>query len=130
MKPDDILPDFERALQRFAEALRTSPVDDLHRAGCIQYFEFTFDLAWKSIQSVASYYGLDSVKSRRVAFRTAFAQGWITEQEPWLAMLEARNRMSHVYSAEEALGVYSQLPDFIEPFEHLHRHLDELVSQE
>ncbi len=87
MKPEAILPDFERALQRFAEAMRTSPRDDLHRAGCIQYFEFTFDLAWKSIQSVAGYYGLDSVKSPRVAFRTAFAQGWIIEQEPWLAML-------------------------------------------
>jgi hypothetical protein len=51
MKPEHILPDFKRGLDRFNEAMALNPVDDVHRAGCIQYFEFTFDLAWKSIQS-------------------------------------------------------------------------------
>ena len=94
----------------------------------IQYFEFTLDLAWKSIQSVASFYGLDSVRSPRVAFKTAFSQGWIEEQEPWLEMLNARNRMSHVYNAEEALGVYSNLHAFREPFQQLYQRLIELTS--
>ena len=94
----------------------------------IQYFEFTLDLAWKSIQSVASFYGLDSVRSPRVAFRKAFSQGWIEEQEPWLEMLNARNRMSHVYNAEEALGVYSNLHAFREPFQQLYQRLIELTS--
>ena len=79
MKPEDILPDFKRGLDRFNEAMALEPIDDVHRAGCIQYFEFTLDLAWKSIQSVASFYGLDSVRSPRVAFKTAFSQGWIEE---------------------------------------------------
>ncbi len=128
MKPEHILPDFERAHMRFSEAMALEPPDDIHRAGCIQYFEFTFDLARKSIQAVASHYGLEPVKSPRVAFRTAFHQGWIAEQDPWLGMLEARNRMSHVYSAEEALGVYEALPRFIEPLEALHRQLKQLME--
>mgnify|MGYP002633685401 CR=1 FL=1 len=128
MKPEDILPDFKRGLDRFNEAMALEPIDDVHRAGCIQYFEFTLDLAWKSIQSVASFYGLDSVRSPRVAFKTAFSQGWIEEQEPWLEMLNARNRMSHVYNAEEALGVYSNLHAFREPFQQLYQRLIELTS--
>ena len=128
MKPEDILPDFKRGLDRFNEAMALEPIDDVHRAGCIQYFEFTLDLAWKSIQSVASFYGLDSVRSPRVAFKTAFSQGWIEEQEPWLEMLNARNRMSHVYNAEEALGVYSNLHAFREPFQQLYKRLIELTS--
>ena len=103
------------------------PADDVHRAGCIQYFEFTFDLAWKSIQSVVAFYGLDSVRSPRVAFKTAFGQGWIEEQEPWLEMLNARNRMSHIYNAEEALSVYSGLSAFRAPFHALYLWLIELV---
>jgi len=87
MKAELILPDFAKALDRFSEALSTEPTEDLIRAGCIQYFEFTFDLAWKSIQAVTEHYGLDPVKSPRVAFRTAFSQGWILEQQPWLEML-------------------------------------------
>ncbi len=128
MKAEDILPDFKRAAERFRGAMQLEPVDDVHRAGCIQYFEFTFDLAWKSIQAVSTYYGLEPVKSPRVAFKTAFSQGWIDEQEPWLEMLNARNRMSHVYSAEEALGVYSSLSGFCEPFDRLHVRLSELVA--
>ena len=129
MKAELIVPDYARAVERFSEALSTRPTDDLHRAGCIQYFEFTFDLAWKSIQSVAQHYGLDPVKSPRVAFRTAFSQGWIQEQEPWLAMLEARNRMSHVYSAEEALAVYDTLTDFSAPLKQLRLRLEELIRE-
>lgn len=63
MKAEQILPDFQRALDRFDEAMQLEPMDDVHRAGCIQYFEFTFDLAWKSIQAVANHYGLEPVKS-------------------------------------------------------------------
>ena len=128
MKAEYILPDFKLALDRFNEAMALDPVDDVHRAGCIQYFEFTFDLAWKSIQAVAAHYGLEPVKSPRVAFKTAFHQGWLEEQEPWLAMLEARNRMSHVYSAEEALQVYTNLPAFRQPFDQLYTRLQELMS--
>lgn len=129
MKAEDILPDFESALARFRDALAMESLDDVRRAGCIQYFEFTFDLAWKSIQAVAAFYGLEPVRSPRVAFQTAFGQGWIEEQAPWLSMLEARNRMSHVYSAEEALTVYSSLPQFVAPFEQLHAQLCELIER-
>lgn len=129
MKAEHILPDFQRALDRFDEAMQLEPIDDVHRAGCIQYFEFTFDLAWKSIQAVANHYGLEPVKSPRVAFRSAFSQGWILEQEPWLSMLEARNRMSHVYSAEDALGVYSILGGYRGPFRELYRRLCALMQE-
>jgi len=125
MKAETILEQFANSLRRFDEALALEPVDDIHRAGCIQYFEFTFDLAWKSIQSIASYYGLEPVKSPRVAFKTAFSQGWVDEQSPWLSMLEARNRISHVYSSEEALEVYESLQGFRQPFQNLYRHLSE-----
>ena len=123
MKVEEVLPQFANALRRFDEALALEPLDDIHRAGCIQYFEFTFDLAWKSIQSIALFYGLEPVKSPRVAFKTAFSQGWVTEQSPWLSMLEARNRMSHVYNSEEALEVYENLQAFRKPFQQLNQNL-------
>ena len=129
MKAEQILPDFQRALSRFEAAMQLDPVDDVHRAGCIQYFEFTFDLAWKSIQAVSNHYGLEAVKSPRAAFKTAFSQGWLDEQEPWLAMLEARNRMSHVYSAEDALSVYNGLAGFCGPFRRLYQQLQALMLE-
>jgi len=128
MKIEALLSDFDASLRRLEEALGREPGDDLFRAGCIQYFEFTFELAWKSIQAVAAFHGVEPVRSPRAAFKTAFSQTWITEQEPWLAMLEARNRMSHVYNPSEALAVFAQLPAFTAPLRQLHQRLTEASS--
>ena len=119
MKVETILGDFAASLERLSEALEQGAADDIRRAGCIQYFEFTFELAWKSIQAVAAYHGLEPVRSPRAAFKTAFLQTWIDDQEPWLAMLSARNRMSHVYSARDAMNVFEELPSFLNPLRKL-----------
>ena len=128
MKIEAMLSDLAASLRRLDEALEREAADDLYRAGCIQYFEFTFELAWKSIRAVSAYHGIDPVRSPRAAFKTAFSQTWITDQEPWIAMLEARNRMSHVYNASEALAVFEQLPAFTAPLEDLHQRLVEVLA--
>lgn len=48
-----ILDDYAAALAQLQDALQVPPVSDLIKAGCIQYFEFTFELAWKSVKIVA-----------------------------------------------------------------------------
>ena len=47
MKAEHILPDFQRALDRFDEAMQLDPIDDIHRAGCIQYL--VLKMPWASI---------------------------------------------------------------------------------
>jgi hypothetical protein len=45
MKPELWLQDYARALRQLTEALQIKADHDVVRAGCIQYFEFTFELA-------------------------------------------------------------------------------------
>jgi nucleotidyltransferase substrate binding protein (TIGR01987 family) len=115
-----LLADFGQALDRFEESLLRPVSDDLLRAGCIQYFEFTFELAWKTVKAHAEDAGLGDVGSPRSALRQAFKQGWIVEEEGWLAMLEARNRLAHTYQASHALAIYGQLPEFSQQLRRLH----------
>lgn len=121
-----LLADFGAALDRLEEALRQPPASDLIRAGCIQYFEFTFELAWKSVKVVAEAAGLTDVGSPRASLRQAFRQGWIEDEDPWLAMLEARNRMAHTYAADRALQIYDLLPAFAPQLRRLHTRLNGL----
>lgn len=121
-----LLTDLAAALDRLEEALRQPPASDLIRAGCIQYFEFTFELAWKTVKVTAEEAGLMDVGSPRTSLRQAFRQGWIEAEEPWLAMLEARNRMAHTYTAIQALRVYDLLPAFAVQLRRLHTALTRL----
>ena len=119
MKAEFLLSDLQLALARLEEALKLDSELDVYKAGCIQYFEFTFELAWKAIKATAEEAGLDAGGSPKSSLKTAYQQGWIEDEAVWLEMLEARNRMSHTYDAKDAIKVYGQLADFIEPLKAL-----------
>ncbi|RLB56108.1 MAG: hypothetical protein DRI34_09650 [Deltaproteobacteria bacterium] len=117
--PEKMLAAFAQALERFRQALETDAESDLLRAGCIQYFEFCFELAWKSIKVVAGRAGQLDCLSPRAALKQAFANRWIDEEEIWLDMLESRNLMAHTYSAEAALQIYRHLAGYLPEMERL-----------
>ena len=119
MKAEFLLSDLQLALARLEEALKLDSELDVYKAGCIQYFEFTFELAWKAIKATAEEAGLDAGGWPKSSLKTAYQQGWIEDEAVWLEMLEARNRMSHTYDAKDAIKVYGQLAGFIEPLKAL-----------
>ena len=125
MKPDILVRDYQAACAKLAAALGKKEASELERAGAIQYFELAFELAWKACKARAEELGLTEVRSPRAALREAMVQGWIREESRWLEMLEARNRMAHVYSAEQALEVFGRLADFSRALEDLGKRLGE-----
>ena len=64
---------FEQALKSLTDALASPAQSDLEKAGCIQYFEFCFELAWKSIRIVALNQGLGDCSSPKACLKQAFA---------------------------------------------------------
>ena len=118
-----IIEGLENALDRFEDAMKVEATDDLIRAGCIQYFEFCFELAWKSVRVFCEEQGQDNCNSPKRCLKQAFANSWIENEELWLNMLSARNRMSHTYSAGSALSVYSSLHLYLPELQKLLREL-------
>lgn len=110
-----IIDDFAAAFDQFEAAMQVVPTSDLIKAGCIQYFEFTFEPAWKSVKILGEKSGLEPCGSPKSCLKMAFAQGWIDDEPHWLEMLEARNRMSHTYHAKDAIQVYDRLSHFLRP---------------
>ena len=101
---------FERALDRLEEAL-ARPDDPIVRDACIQRFEFTFEMAWKTVQGYARAEGIECA-SPRECFRVGFRLGLLDRDAKWPAMVEDRNRTSHTYDEESARAIYRALPEY------------------
>lgn len=128
MKAEKFYRDFTQATKRLNEALAEPATSDLIQAGCIQYFEFCFELAWKTIKALIEAEGLPRCHSPKSCLKQAFALGWIDDQKVWLAMLDARNRMSHTYNAEQAQAIYEQLSVFLPVLQDLSTFLESEVK--
>jgi len=96
---------YEASLRELRIAVEKTEYTTLERAGLIQLFEISFELAWKTLKDMLFYEGYD-VNSPKAALKQAFASGVITEGELWLKALDGRNLFSHTYNntlAEEAV---------------------------
>jgi len=87
--------DFSRALARLAEALAV-PKNDLVRDAVIQRFEFTFELAWKTMKLWLAQQGLQARTPAQV-LTEALQAGLIVDGNGWSRMQENRNNTSHTY---------------------------------
>lgn len=123
-----ILKDFESALLQFELAIRKKSDNNVLQAGCIQYFEFCFELAWKVIKVFADEQGISDAITPKSCLKQAFALEWITNEKTWLEMLESRNRMSHTYSAKNAIGIYRHLKKYFLELNTLHKNLKSISS--
>ena len=118
---------FEKALVTLESALKSSPKNDLERDGVIQRFEFSFELAWKSIRTLLLAMGRSEVSSSpRPLFREAHGEGLIDSFEDWNGFLEARNQTVHTYNASAAQQVYDEAKRFAAPARRL---LEKLKSK-
>lgn len=98
------LENFGKAMAQLEAACDQEDYSDLERAGLIQMFEFSFELAWKVLKDLLFYEGYD-VKSPREVVRTSFETGYLSEDdsEIFLDALKKRNLLSHTYEEETAI---------------------------
>jgi nucleotidyltransferase substrate binding protein (TIGR01987 family) len=101
---------YEASLRELRNALEKTEYTTLERAGLIQLFEISFELAWKTLKDMLFYEGYD-VNSPRSILKQAFANGLIAEGELWIKALEDRNLFLHIYDnklAEEAVELIKE----------------------
>jgi nucleotidyltransferase substrate binding protein (TIGR01987 family) len=68
----------------------------LEKEGLIQRFEYTFELAWKTLKDYLESQKVNVVFPREV-IKAAFHYGLINDGESWMDMLDKRNLLAHTY---------------------------------
>lgn len=92
---------FDKSYKLLAKYGNMPITTELERAGIIQFFEMTFELAWKVLKDYleAEEY---SVKSPRETVKKAFQIGLIDNGHIWIDALSDRNLTTHTYDEELA----------------------------
>ena len=91
---------FDRGIALLREALENGPsaLSPLEKEGVIQRFEYTFELAWKTVKDYLENNGLViSPVTPRLVLKDAFAAKVIADGQTWIDMLDHRNLLSHTY---------------------------------
>lgn len=99
------LANFGRALAQLERAVVLSnerTLSELETQGLIQAFEFTHELAWKTMKDYFEYQGNTAITGPRDATREAFKYGLIADGEGWISMIASRNKTSHTYDEATA----------------------------
>ena len=103
---DERKEDFPKALARLKEALK-EPETELNIDGVLYRFEFTFELAWKTMKDYLEYLGVVSkTGSPREVIKSAFEYGLVENGKEWIDMMLARNELSHLYDEENSREIY------------------------
>ncbi len=113
------LSSFANALAALGRALARSdaaPADEELRDACIERFEFTFELAWKSLKrrleiDLPSRDEIDTLSFRGL-IRRAAEHGLLDDPAAWFAYRDQCNLTSHAYDAAKAAALRAVLPAF------------------
>ena len=95
------------AFDQFHEALQIAK-SDLEKAGTIQYFKFTYELAWKSLKRILNGRGKD-LNSPKPIFREAALEKLIDNPELWFDFTKDRNETVHTYNKLIANNIFKDL---------------------
>ncbi len=103
--------DLAKATERLKEALNEEETE-IAIDGTLHRFEFTFELAWKTMKDLMEYNGIiESTGSPREVLKNAFQNGIIEDGETWINIMLARNSLSHLYDEEASRKIYKDIKE-------------------
>lgn len=126
---------YQKALKQLQEAVALSEqreLTNLEKQGLIQAFEYTHELAWKTLKNFLEHQGsTQTLYGSKDTTKEAFSAGLIQDGEAWMKMIQSRNLTSHTYDETTVEQIVEMILDsYIFSFEALNETLLELRKQE
>ncbi len=105
---------YRKAYSLLVKTVAIDSPSEAERAGLIQFFEMSFELAWKLLKDYLEYEGF-MIKSPKDAIKQAFQSGLITDGHQWMNALHDRNLTVHTYEENIAIEVEKQIREVYFP---------------
>ncbi len=125
---------YRKAMEKLRDAISENDkreMSDLEKEGLIQRFEYTFELAWKTLQDLFYYKGYQDIKGPNPVLKQALLDGYIKGESKWRKMKNARELTSHTYNEKTANEIVSKIiEEFYDLLFELKVRLDTALSKE
>lgn len=133
-KPDPSA--FEKAIQRLDEGYQRYQqdiTDTQIRDGLIQRFEFTYELAHKTLKRYLEFASPTPQQYDAMPFQDIIRSGneqslLLSDWPRWRQYRDMRGKTSHTYDERIALGVVAGIPEFLEEARYLRDRLREKLA--
>ena len=105
---------YQKALDKLREVVEgsdTTELSDLEKEGMIQRFEYSYELAWKTLQDYLRNAGYPDIAGPKDVISQAYKDGIITDGESWKKMKLSRELTSHTYNSETAEEIAFSIVD-------------------
>ena len=93
---------FNKAFLQLERFMKKKEMNEMEQQGLIKAFEYTFELAWKTLQDLIREKGYNNIIGTKPVIQQSFEDGYITDGKAWFRMHVSRNLTSHTYDEETA----------------------------
>lgn len=100
---------YKKALSQLSDFIKKQNLNKLEEQGIIQAFEYTHELAWKTLADFLKSSGNTEIYGSKDATREAFRLNLIKDGDIWMQMIQSRNMTSHTYNEETAKQIVSAI---------------------
>lgn len=125
---------YQKALKQLQEAMELMDkrsLSNLEKQGVIQAFEYTHELAWKTIKDFLESRGNVEIYGSRDATKEAFKLEIIEDGEIWMQIIKSRNLTNHTYDESTADEIIMLIKNsYFEVFDKLRVKMNNLKKKE
>lgn len=93
---------FNKAFKQLERFNEVESLNEMEQQGLIKAFEYTFELAWKTLQDLLKVKGYIEIVGPRPVIEQSFQDGYISDGNGWMRMHKSRNLTSHTYDEQTA----------------------------
>lgn len=123
---------FKKAFDQLKRFLNAESLNEMEKQGLIKAFEYTYELAWKTLNDLLKDKGYENVIGPKPTIQQGFQDGYIADGKAWMQMHKSRNLTSHTYDESTAEDIIKNIrQEYFSLFEYLKMHFDkEITNQE
>lgn len=120
---------FNKAFRQLEKFVAQKDMNKLEEQGLIKAFEYTYELAWKTLQDLIKEKGYKDIIGPKPVIEQSFQDAYISDGESWMRMHNSRNLTSHTYNEETAQEIINKIrAEYFDLFKALHLRLEEEKS--